>query len=67
MATSVSPGMGTQRHQWIAPKKRDGANATSMRRRLAELFPTMKFADIDVMSHIVTRQELAQYERDLGH
>ena len=22
-ATTVSPGMGTQRHQWIAPKKKD--------------------------------------------
>ena len=26
MATSVSPGLGTQRHQWIAPKKKDASN-----------------------------------------
>lgn len=67
MATAVSPDMGTQRHQWIAPKKKDGGNANTVRRRLAQLFPTMKLADIDVMAGIVTRQELEQYERDLGH
>ena len=67
MATTVSPDMGTQRHQWIAPKKKDGTNATALRRRLAELFPSMKLADIEVMSNIVTRQELQQYERDLGN
>lgn len=67
MATSVSPGLGPQRHQWIAPKKKDGANVTELRRRLAELFPTMKLSDVEVMSHVVTRQDVTQYERDLGH
>lgn len=67
MSTTVSPDLGVQRHQWIAPKKKDGSNITELRRRLAELFPVMKLSDIEAMSHIVTRQDVTQYERDLGN
>lgn len=67
MATSVSPGMGTQRHQWIAPKKKDSSTASVVRRRLAVLYPTMKLNDIECLSRFVTVQELDQHDRDLGN
>ena len=36
-ATAVSPGWGTKRHQWIAPKKKE-AGASGIRKQLAELY-----------------------------
>jgi hypothetical protein len=66
MATSVSPDMGVQRHQWIAPKKKDSTNSSATRKKLAELFPTMKITDIETLSQIVSRKDIEQYERDLG-
>ena len=66
MATSVSPGMGTHRHQWIAPKKKVTTDSSAVRKRLAELFPAMKDDDIAAWSQLITRRDLDQYERDLG-
>jgi hypothetical protein len=65
MATSVSPGMGTHRHQWIAPKKKDiGDN--EIKKILAGLYPTMKSNDVDVLSRLVTKKEIQSYMKDLG-
>ena len=65
MATSVSPDMGTHRHQWISPKKKDGAS-NSTQKQLSQLFPTMKSQDIATLSEFVTKKELEQYIKDLG-
>ena len=65
MATSVSPDMGTHRHQWISPKKKDGAS-NSTQKQLSQLFPAMKSQDIATLSEFVTKKELEQYTRDLG-
>ena len=35
--------------------------------RLAELFPNMKQADIEVMSEVITEEQIQEYERDLGN
>lgn len=64
-ATSVSPGMGTHRHQWIAPKKKE-AGASGLRKQLAELYPNLKADELDVMSAITTKKELDAYLRELG-
>ena len=65
MATTVSPGWGTLRHNWIAPKKKE-AGAGSMKKQLAELFPHYKPDEIDVMAAITTKKELDQYIRQHG-
>jgi hypothetical protein len=65
MATSVSPDMGTHRHQWISPKKKDGAS-NSTQKQLSQLFPAMKSQDITALSTLVTKKELDQYTRNLG-
>ena len=62
MSTTVSPGLGTQRHVWIAPKKRE-PGATGIRKQLAELYPHLKDDEIDVMTRITTAKELADYQR----
>ena len=64
-ATTVSPGLGTHRHQWIAPKKKE-AGATSIRKQLLELYPNMKDDEVDLMSKINTKKDLDAYLKTLG-
>jgi len=65
MATSVSPGLGTHMHPWIAPKKKDGVS-NNAKKQLMQLYPNMKIADIETMLVLTTKQELQQYLRDHG-
>lgn len=65
-ATAVSPDLGTHRHTWIAPKKKEG-NASAVRKQLSELFPNMKSDELDVMSTITSKKELDTYLQALGH
>jgi len=65
MATTVSPGLGTHRHQWIAPKKKD-STGSEVRRALLDLYPTMKLCDIDALSRLIDKKDLQQYLRDHG-
>ena len=64
-ATTVSPDMGTPRHNWISPKKKE-AGASGIKKQLAELFPTHKQDEIDLLAKITTKKELDQYIRDHG-
>ena len=64
-ATTVSPGMGTHRHQWIAPKKKQ-AGESGTKKQLAELFPNMKADEIDTLAAIVTSKDIAAYLKELG-
>ena len=66
MATTVSPGLGTFRHQWIAPKKKEAGPAGSVKKQLAELFPNMKQDEIDLLAEVTTKKEMDQYLKDHG-
>jgi hypothetical protein len=65
MATTVSPGLGNFRHNWIAPKKKE-PGAGSMRKQLMELFPHLKDDEIDLLSQITNRKEIDAHLRELG-
>ena len=65
MATTVSPDMGSQRHQWIATKKKE-PGAGSLKKQLAELFPTYKDDEIEVLAAITTKKELDFYIKQHG-
>lgn len=65
MATTVSPDMGSQRHEWIAPKKKAAGNA-ARRKQLQEIFPHYRDDEIDVMMKITTDDELKRYRADSG-
>jgi hypothetical protein len=60
MATSVSPGLGTHRHPWIAPRKKQ-SGASARRRQLAEMYPHYKDDELDVMMAITTQKDIDQY------
>lgn len=66
MATTVSPGLGTFRHNWIAPKKKEAGPAGSVKKQLAELFPNMKQDEIEFLASITSKKELDQYLKDHG-
>ena len=65
MATSVSPGMGTPRHPWIAPRKKE-AGLSAKRKALMAMYPTYKDDEIDVMAEITTQKEIDAYNRAAG-
>lgn len=65
MATSVSPGLGPQRHQWIAPKKKDQAN-NEVKKALMELYPNMKMSDIDALAAVTDKKEIKEYLKQSG-
>jgi hypothetical protein len=64
-ATSVSPGMGNQFHQWIAPKKKEAGSGANQK-LLAQLFPNYKSDDIEVLDAVNTQKEITAYLRELG-
>ena len=60
--------MGTPRHNWISPKKKEtGAGASAIKKQLAELFPTYKEDEIAMLASMTTKKELDQYIRDHGN
>jgi hypothetical protein len=64
MATAVSPGLGTHRHAWIAPRKKVKSNNDT--KKFRELFPNLKQDELDLLIAINSSDEIAQYQRDLG-
>lgn len=65
MATTVSPGMGSHRHQWIAPKKKD-SGTNEVKKTLQQLYPTMKLSDIEVLASMTDKKHLKAHLRDHG-
>jgi hypothetical protein len=63
--TTVSPGLGTQRHQWIAAGKKKPKNQTM--KALLELYPTSKTDDLELLSTMMTKKEVDQLLRDHGN
>ncbi len=66
MATSVSPDLGSQRHPWIASKKKQ-AGASAKRKALVAMYPHYKDDEIDVMAAITTQKEIDAYNRASGN
>jgi len=66
MATAVSPGMGSMRHNWIAPKKKE-AGASAIKKQLRELYPHFKDDEIDLMAALTDKKEIAQLQRAHGN
>ena len=65
-ATTVSPGMGSHRHPWIAPKKRDGNSNSEVKKKLMKIMPSAKVDDLELLSKLITRKELQEYVREHG-
>lgn len=64
-ATAVSPGWGTKRHNWIAPKKKEGSTS-AIKKQLAEIYPNMKQDELELMAELNTKKDVDAYLRLLG-
>lgn len=64
-ATTVSPDMGTMRHNWIAPKKKE-AGASGIKKQLAELYPNMKNDELELMAKLNTKKDIDTYLKQAG-
>ena len=62
-ATTVSPDLGPQRHNWISPKKKE-AGANKSKKILEELFPNMKRDDLELLAEINTKKDIDKYLHD---
>jgi len=64
-ATTVSPGLGTQRHNWIAPRKKE-PGASSIRKQLVEWYPHLRDDELDLMAQINTKKDIDAHLKARG-
>lgn len=64
-ATTVSPGLGTHRHQWLAPRKKE-SGSSAIRKQLAELYPHLKDDELDLLARMTTKKDLDEYVKAAG-
>jgi hypothetical protein len=57
LATTVSPDLGTPRHNWIAPKKKE-TGLSAKKKQLANLYPHYKDDEIDLLAKITDQKEI---------
>lgn len=65
LATTVSPGMGTFRHDWIKSKKREG-NTSRAVKFLRQIYPAYSEDELELLAQINTTADLKQLAKDLG-
>jgi hypothetical protein len=64
-ATTVSPGMGNFRHDWIKQKKRGGSNNKTVK-FLKNFYPDLKTDELELMAQINSESDLKQIAREHG-
>ena len=62
---TVSPGMGNQFHQWVGTKRKKNSNS-DIRKQLATLYPNYKEDELDLLTSITTKKDLAKLAEDFG-
>ena len=65
LATTVSPGLGKHRHNWLAAKKREGGNNRA-EKFLREIYPLAKADEIALLAKLNDKAELKQLARAHG-
>lgn len=63
ICTTVSPGMGSQRHYWLASQKQDNKGI----KFLAKHFPHLKQDELELMNMINSKDQLRDMARALGY
>ena len=65
LATTVSPGMGSFRHDWIKQKKREGSNNKAVK-FLRQIYPTRSEDELELLAKINDTADLKQLAREHG-
>ena len=64
LATTVSPGMGTHRHEWIKQKKR--VNNNKVVKFLRNFYPDYADEDLETLAEISDKKELKELAKSNG-
>lgn len=64
LATTVSPGMGVQSHQWIAPRKKESQNKSA--KLLREIRPDLNEDEITLLCRINSDEEIKEMAKNHG-
>ena len=67
LATTVSPGMGAMKHQWIGYKKKTGKSNNKLKKFIVLQFPTLSDEEVGLLLTQITNKEIKQYAIDLGY
>lgn len=65
LCTTVSPGMGRQRHYWQASKKKEGSNTKAIK-FLTKLYPHMKQDEIELLAELNDVKDLKVLAKERG-
>jgi len=64
LATTVSPGLGKQRHNWLSNKKKESNSKAA--KFFRELYPHLKEEDIELLGRLNDKNDIKQLARDHG-
>jgi hypothetical protein len=65
MATAVSPGMGSLKHNWISLKKRESSNRAPVK-QLEQWYPDLKADELELLASINTKKDIDQESKLRG-
>ena len=65
LATTVSPGMGNFRHDWIKQKKREGSNNKAVK-FLRQVYPEYKEDELELLAQINDTADLKKLAKEHG-
>lgn len=67
LCTTVSPGMGSQRHYWLKAKSAKQDRGTANRVKfLSDEYPMLKDDEVELLAQLITMEQCRQYARDSG-
>lgn len=66
LCTTVSPGMGSQRHYWLANKKAENKNHSKLKKFLEKIYPAAKKDDIDVLLAVNQDKDIKLLAKEMG-
>lgn len=66
LCTTVSPGLGSQRHYWLSSKKSENKTPAKLKKFLEKLYPTCKQDEIDLLLNINSENEIRKLALEMG-
>ena len=63
---TVSPGLGTQFHQWIGHKKKDKNNSSKRSKDVERFHPNVKIDELEILANLYTDKELKDIAKLYG-
>lgn len=63
---TVSPGIGTQFHQWVGHKKKDKNNSSKRIKEIERFHPNIKSDEIELLASLYTDKELKDIAKLYG-